>query len=83
MSHDTHCRDLVRSRQNPGGAFGDARAMGADIGALVVEELAIHGEDASVSIDGGTQAVLLLPRMVTRHQVLAPILDPFHRTSKP
>ena len=55
--------------------------MGAHIGALVVEELVVDREDAAVGVDRGADAVALLARMVGGDQMLAPVLDPFHRAS--
>src|SRR5215467_5497032 len=57
----------------------DAGGVGAHIGALVVEVAIINGEDPSLIVDGSAQAVELLARMIGGHQMLAAVLDPFHR----
>ena len=57
--------------------------MGAHVSALVVEELVVDREDASLRIDRRAYAVPLLARVVARHEVLAPVLDPFDRTAEP
>ena len=57
--------------------------MGAHIGALIVKEFAVDGEQAAVGIDGGADAKMLLARLIGRHQMLAPVLDPFHRAAEP
>jgi hypothetical protein len=53
--------------------------VGAHIGALVVKIAIIDGEDAAFAIHRRAQAVELLARMIGGDQMLAPILDPFHR----
>src|SRR6202020_1344201 len=47
-----------------------------------VKEFAVDGEQAATSIDGGADTKILLARMITGHQMLAPILDPFHRAAE-
>ncbi len=48
--------------------LGDARAVGAHIGALVEKELVLQAEHAPFGIDRGADVVALLARMVGRHQ---------------
>ena len=52
-------RDTVGPRQNAADHRGDAGRVGAHIGALVVPELIIEGEDHPVGIDPGSDAVTL------------------------
>src|SRR5205085_262178 len=63
--------------------IGNRRGVRADIATLVVEELIFDGEQAALVIDGGPRLVTLLARMIGRDQMLATILDPFHRTAEP
>ena len=63
------------------GEIGHRRRMSAHIGALVVEELVLDGE-AALGVDRPADLVALLARMVGRDQVLAPVLDPFHRPAE-
>ena len=72
-------RHPVGTRQDTRRHVHDARGMGAHIGALVVKIAVIDGEDAAFAIDRRAQAVELLARMIGRDQMLAPVLDPFHR----
>ena len=62
---------------------GHGRCMGAHITALVVEKFILDCEQAAIAVDCGTHPMALCARMVRCNQVLAPILDPFHRTRKP
>ena len=57
--------------------------MGAHIAALVVEEFVVDGENGALGIDRGADLVTLLARVIGCDQVLAPVLDPFHRPSEP
>ncbi len=54
--------------------------MGADVRALVVEIGVVDGENHAVAINGGANFVQLLARMIGGDQVLATVLDPFHRS---
>ena len=67
----------------PAARSGTRRAVGAHVGALVVEELVVDCEDAALGIDRGAHAMVLLARMIGGDQVLAPVLDPFHRAAEP
>ena len=57
--------------------------MRAHIGALVVEEFIVDRQDMSLFVDRGADAVALLARVIGGDQMLAPVLDPFHRPAKP
>ncbi len=57
--------------------------MGAHVAALIVEEFVVDREEAAIAVDGGAQLVTLLARMIGRDQMLAPVLDPFHRPAEP
>ena len=57
--------------------------MGADIGALVVEDLVLDAEDMAVLVDRDAREMALLAALVGAHQVLAAVLDPFHRPVEP
>ena len=76
-------RHAIGAGQHGGGEIGHGRGVGAHIGALVVKELAVDGEQAAVGIDRGANAVVLLARMIGGDQMLAPVLDPFHRPAEP
>jgi hypothetical protein len=54
-------------------------AVGADIGAHVAVDVAAQAEDDPVARAGDLDVAVDLARVVGRHQVLAAILDPFHR----
>ncbi len=73
---------VVRPGQHARGAIGHARAVGPHVSALVVEEFVVEPEDASFGIDRHANFVPLLAGMVAGHQVLAAVLDPFHRPSQ-
>ena len=45
-----------------------------------MKERAVDGEQPAVGVDRRAHGKMLLARMVRRHQVLAAVLDPFHRT---
>ena len=57
--------------------------VGAHIGALVVPELVVEGEDAALGVECGADLVALLARMVGADEMLAAVLDPFHRAREP
>ena len=57
--------------------------MGAHIGALVETELVLQRQDAALGIDRDAGMVMLLARVIGRHQMLAPVLDPFDRPAEP
>ncbi len=75
-------RDAVRSRDHAHGQLRDAGAVGAHIGALVEKELVLQGQHMPFGVNGGADMVALLARVVRRHQVLAPVLDPFDRPAR-
>jgi hypothetical protein len=52
--------------------------VGADVGAEVGDEAVDEGHDAEVAVEADLDVVLLLPRMVGGHEVLAAVLDPLH-----
>ena len=56
--------------------------MRADVGAEIDHEPVAQGHDRAVAADADLDVVILLPRVVRRHQVLAPILDPLHRPAQ-
>ena len=72
-------RHAVRTGQNAGRHVNDARRVGSDVAALVVEINVVDGEDDAVVIDGGANLVQLLARMIGSDQMFAAVLDPFHR----
>ena len=75
-------RHPIGPGQNAGRHVHDARGMGAHIGALVVEVEVVDRQDAAVGVDRRADAVELLARMIGGDQVLAPVLDPFHRPAE-
>jgi hypothetical protein len=56
--------------------------MGTQVGPLVMEEFVVNGEDVARWVDGGPDEVALFARMIGREQMLAPVLDPFHRPAQ-
>ena len=76
-------RHAVRPRNESADHHGDADGVRAQIGALIVPELVVDRENAAVAIHGGPDLVGLLTRMVGADQVLAAVLDPFHRPAEP
>ena len=42
----------------------------------------VDGEDAALAVDRGADAMELLARMIGGDQMLAPVLDPFHRPAQ-
>ena len=72
-------RHAIRPGQYAGRHVHDARRVGAHIGALVVEIAVVDGEDDAVLVDRGADPVQLLARVIGGDQMLAPVLDPFHR----
>ena len=76
-------RHPIRARQHRGGKIGHGGRMGADIAALVVEELVVKGENTALGVDRGANLMALLPRMIGGDQMLAPVLDPLHRAAEP
>ena len=57
-------RHAIGSRQHGGGEIGHGCRMRAHIGAVVVEEFIVDGEDVAFGIDCRANAVRLLTRMV-------------------
>ena len=53
-------RHAIRARQHGSGKIGHGRRMRAHIGAVVVKEFVVDGEDVTFGIDGGADIVLLL-----------------------
>ena len=76
-------RHAIRTRQHRRREIGDRGRVGAHIAALVVKEFDIDAQNAARAVDRGSHLVPLLARMVGRDQVLAPVLDPFHRPAEP
>ena len=72
-------RHAIGAGQNARRHVHDARRVGAHIGALVVEIDVVDGEDDAVVVDRGADLVQLLARVIGGDQMLAPVLDPFHR----
>ena len=76
-------RNAIRAGQHGGGKIGNGGRVRAHVGALVVKEFVVDGEDAAFGLDGRPDAMELLARMVGGDQVLAAVLDPFHRPAEP
>ena len=57
--------------------------MGADVGAHVVDEGGIDGEQAAVAVRGQGQVPMLFAGVVGGQEVLAAVLDPAHRPAEP
>ena len=75
-------RQAVGPQQQADGHVRDPRAVGADVGALVVVQHLVDGEQAAVGVHRGADMVGLLARVVGGHHVLAPVLDPLHRAAQ-
>ena len=75
-------RHPIRAGQNARGHVHDARGMGPHIGALVMKVEVVDRQDASIGIDRRADAVELLARMIGGDEMLAPVLDPFHRPAE-
>ena len=71
---------MIGPRQDAAGGLGDAQRMGARIGALIMIKRVADGEQAPLRIHRRADEMALLARLVGAHEMLAPILDPFHRT---
>ena len=56
--------------------------MRANVRAEVDHEPVAQGHDHAVAADPDLHLVILLPRMVGRHQMLMTVLDPLHRTAQ-
>src|SRR5205085_1354593 len=73
----------IRHAIRPGEELRDVArrngAVGAEIGADIDPDLAAQGHDVPVALAEDLELRLHLARMVRRHQVLAPVLGPFHR----
>jgi hypothetical protein len=67
----------VRPGQDVADHHRDADGVGAHIGAVVVPELVVQGEDAALGIERGTNLVALLARVIGADEMLAAVLDPF------
>ena len=76
-------RHAIGPGQHGGGEIGHGGGVGAHVAALVVEEFVVDGENAAFRIDRGADLVPLLARMIGGDQMLAPVLDPFHRPAEP
>ena len=75
--------NAIGTGQHSGREIDHARAMGAHIGALVVEEHVFEGEDAPLHVDRGAHLVPLLAGVVRCDEMLVPVLDPLDRTPQP
>ena len=59
-----------------------ARGVRAQIGTLIMEITVVDGEYAPVTVHCRAYVMNLLARMIGGDEMLAPILDPFHRPAK-
>src|SRR5690242_15941376 len=83
MSGGTIAWYPIGAGQHAGGEIEHARAMGAHIGALVVEEDVLDPEDAAIGIDRGAHLMALLARMIGGDEMLVAILDPLDGAAQP
>ena len=72
-------RHPVEAGQRAHRAVGHAHPVGPEIGALVVPDLGLQGEDASLGVDGEAGLVALLAALVGGHKVFLAVLDPLDR----
>ena len=72
-------RHAIGSRQHAARHHRDAGCVGAHIGAVVVKDHVVDGEDFAVVGDGRAHLMMLVARMIGGDEMLAAILDPFHR----
>ena len=73
----------VRNAVGPGQDLRDVaragRAVGAQIGADVGMGVAAQRPDGAVAVAGDLEVALDIARVIGRDEMLAPVLDPFHR----
>ena len=69
---DSICADVARR--------GDA--VGADVGAEIDRAAAAQAEDLAVAVAGDLQLAFGVAGVIGREQVLAAVLDPFHRPAE-
>ena len=74
---------LVGAGQHPGAQARHDRAVGAEVGAHVVDRLRVEPQEPPVRIEGEGQLVALLARVVDGAQVLRPVLDPLDGAAEP
>ena len=72
-------RHAIRPRQHAAGHHRDAGGVGAHVGAVVVMDHVVDGEDFALVGAGGPDVMVLVARMIGGDQMLAAVLDPFHR----
>ena len=75
-------RHAIGPGQHGGGQVRHRRRVGAHIGALVVKEFVVDAEDTAVGVYRRPDTMELLARMIGGDEMLAPILDPFHRPAE-
>ena len=71
----------VRAREHGRGELGDRDAVGAAVGAVVLDDVVGQAQDPAAGVERGRDAVILLPGVVHRHQVLGPVLGPLDRAA--
>ena len=76
----------VRDAIRPGGELRDIahrrHAVRAHIGADVDPDVAAQAEDGAVAVERDLEIAFGLARMGDRHEMLAAVLDPFHRPAE-
>ena len=75
-------RHAIGPGQHGGGKVRDRGRVGAHVAALIVEEFVIHREEAALGVDRRAHFVALLTGMIGGDQMLAPVLEPFHRPAE-
>src|SRR6185437_155970 len=75
-------RHAIGAGQHRGGEIRHGGGVRAHVSAIVVEKFVIDCKNFAIFVDGGTDFVVLLARMIGRDQMFAPVLDPFYRTSE-
>ena len=78
---DGDVADSIGAGQELRGLRRHHAAVGADIGAHVAVDVAAQAEDVAVARAGDLDVAIDLARVIGRHQVLAAVLDPFHRAA--
>ena len=78
-----HCQrdiaDAVRPRQELRGLGRNDATIGADVSAHIAADMSAHGENRAVALACNLKFTIDLARMVRRGEMLAAVLDPFHR----
>ncbi len=76
-------RHPVRAGQHGQRQLGNDDAVGADVAAVVVQDIVAQPQDRPLVVQGDLDAVVLLAGVVDRDEVLGPVLRPCHWSAQP